>query len=206
MADNIMGNKKTEKTDKNKKNHVSRDLFRYHNAGTNGTESQKTTPLSDRASVPEGFTLAMACVDCLPVLFFSISASVLALRFDSRLFRAGIFLVILAGALKAGWKFVIALLHRDIPFLSRQMRFLMPAGFLLVLISLFADRSRWSFAAVIRHITGMPSLLFFLCGAAGLMVLTHFAGEKNRRNAKANWKEQIINSISQFCIMMGILL
>lgn len=180
--------------------HTSQKSSHYCDESTDKKESQQMQ------SVPEGFTLAMACVDCLPVLFFSISASVLALRFDSRLFRAGIFLVILAGALKAGWKFVIALLHRDIPFLSRHMRFLMPAGFLLVLISLFADRSRWSFAAVIRHITGMPSLLFFLCGAAGLMVLTHFAGEKNRRNAKANWKEQIINSISQFCIMMGILL
>lgn len=33
-----------------------------------------------------------------------------------------------------------------------------------------------------------------------------FIGNRNIRNAKANWKEQIINSISQFCIMMGIVL
>ena len=170
----------------------------------NRNEQRKKEPQG--SSVPEGFTLAMACVDCLPVLFFSISAVILALRFDSFLFRAGVLPVILAGALKAGWKFVIALRHRDIPFLSRQMRFLMPAGFLLMLLSLFADRSRWSFAAVIRHMTGMPALLFFLLGAAGLVVLTRFVGKRNSRDAKANWKEQIINSLSQFYIMMGIIL
>lgn len=203
MTGGIMDDKKAEKGGIK---HTSRKLSHYCDESTDEKENQEMQSAPHVTSVPEGFTLAMACVDCLPVLFFSISACVLALRFDSRLFRAGIFLVILAGALKAGWKFVIALLHRDIPFLSRQMRFLMPAGFLLVLISLFADRSRWSFTIVIRHITGMPSLIFFLCGIAGLVVLTCFIGNRNIRNAKANWKEQIINSISQFCIMMGIVL
>lgn len=47
--------------------------------------------------VPEDFTLSMALVDCLPILFFSISSAILAARFDSRLFRAGVLLVILAG-------------------------------------------------------------------------------------------------------------
>lgn len=157
-------------------------------------------------SVPEGFTPAMAFVDCLPVLFFSISSVTLALRFDSSLFRVGILLVILAGALKAGWKFTIAFLHRDIPFLSRQMRFLMPAGFLLVLAALFIDRRKWSLEAVFRHMTKMPALGFFICGAAGLLFLSWLAKSQNNRDAKTNWKEQIVNSLSQFCIMLGILL
>ena len=38
----------------------------------------------------------------------------------------------------------------------------------------------------------------------GLMVW--FAQKKDRRDAKANWKEQITNSVAQFCIMLGILL
>lgn len=99
--------------------------------------------------VPEGFTLFMALVDCLPVLFFSVSSAILAARFNSRLFQTGVLLVILAGALKAGWKFVIALRHRDLRFLNKQMRYLMPAGFLLIILALFVDRSRWSIAAVI---------------------------------------------------------
>ena len=47
--------------------------------------------------MPEGFTLSMALVDCLPVLFFSISSAILATRLDSGLFRTGVLLVILAG-------------------------------------------------------------------------------------------------------------
>lgn len=158
------------------------------------------------AAVPEGFSLAMALVDCLPVLFFSISSVILASRFDSTIFRVGVAIVILAGALKAGWKFVIALLHKDVSILSRQMRFLMPAGSLLVLVSLFVDRGRWSFEAVVGHILHMPALVFFLCGAAGIVAMIRFARSRNSRNAKQNWKEQIVNSFSQFCIMLGILL
>lgn len=158
------------------------------------------------SAVPEGFSLALAIADCLPVLFFSISSAILASRFDSTLFRVGIALVIIAGAFKAGWKFAIALLHKDLPFLSRQMRFVMPAGFLLVLVSLMVDHNEWSFGAVAGHMVHMPSLIFFLCGAAGLVMMTWLARSQDRRNAKANWIEQIVNSISQFCIMIGILL
>ena len=156
--------------------------------------------------VLEDFTLSMALVDCLPILFFSISSAILAARFDSRLFRAGVLLVILAGVLKAGWKFVIALQHRDLRFLNRQMRYLMPAGFLLVILSLVVDRSSWSIEAVIRHMTNVPPLFLFLTGAAGMGLMVWFAQKKDRRDAKANWKEQITNSVAQFCIMLGILL
>ena len=160
----------------------------------------------NESTVPEGFSLAMALTDCLPILFFSISSAVLAFRFNSFLFRIGIFLVIVAGILKAGWKFTIVLVRKDLPFLNRQMRFLMPAGFSLMLIALFADRSRWSAAAVVRHITAFPSLVFFLAGTAGILLLSRFACRGNGRDARTNWKEQIINGISQLCIMLGILL
>ena len=138
----------------------------------------------NESAVPEGFSLAMALTDCLPILFFSISS----------------------GILKAGWKFTIVLVRKDLPFLNRQIRFLMPAGFSLMLIALFADRSRWSAAAVVRHITAFPSLVFFLAGAAGILLLSRFACRGNGRDARTNWKEQIINGISQLCIMLGILL
>lgn len=158
------------------------------------------------SAVPEGFTLAMAVVDCLPVLFFSISSFILAARFDSSLFRIGVILVILAGALKASWKFVIALKHKDVSILSRQMRITMPAGFLLVLMALFIDHSKWSLNAVFAHMVHVPAIIFFIFGAAGMALMTGLARSGNSRNAKQNWEEQIINSFSQFCIMLGILL
>lgn len=161
---------------------------------------------SNQISVPEGFTLSMALVDCLPVIFFSISFGILATRFDSYIFRIGVFLVILAGLLKVGWKFVIALFQKNLNILNLQMRFVMPIGFLLILISLFIDHNKWSFTAISRHMTNMPTAIFFLGGIIGIALLMWFAKHSNSGDAKANWKEQIINSFTQFCIMMGILL
>lgn len=154
----------------------------------------------------DGFTLPMAVVDALPVIFFSLGASVIALRFPSPLYRAGAFLVILAGALKAAWKFVIALLHRNVRFLNRQMRFLMPAGFLLILISLFIDRQLWSAGTVAQHILQLPSLIFFLLGAAGLVAMSIFAVKLPKMDPRANWIEQGTNTVAQLLIFLGILL
>ena len=160
---------------------------------------------NEGAGVPEGFNLSMALLDCLPVLFFSISAGILAYRLKSTLFGIGIFLVILAGAMKAGWKFVIALRKKDVPFLNRQMRVLMPAGFVLALAALIADRNHWSPAAVLRHMTAFPAVIFFLAGAAGLFTIVFFARHLDHRDAAANWKEQMVNGITQFCVMLGII-
>jgi hypothetical protein len=118
-------------------------------------------------SVPEGFTLSMALMDCLPVAFFGVGAGVLATRFDSALFRVGVVLVVLAGVLKVSWKLVLALARRDVRFLNRQMRYLMPVGFVLAVIALVVDRAKWSPAAVLAHVTAMPSLLFLVAGTCG---------------------------------------
>jgi hypothetical protein len=155
---------------------------------------------------PDGFTLALALVDCLPVLFFSISFGILTTRFDSNLFRIGVYLVILAGLLKVGWKLGLALFQKNVNVLNLQMRFLMPAGFLLILVSLFIDRNKWSWAAICKHVTALPAPVFFLGGIVGIGLLIWSAKNSNNQDAKVNWQEQVINSFTQFCIMMGILL
>ena len=160
---------------------------------------------NEGAGVPEGSNRSMGILDRLPVLFFSISAGILAYRLKSTLFGIGIFLVILAGAMKAGWKFVIALRKKDVPFLNRQMRVLMPAGFVLALAALIADRNHWSPAAVLRHMTAFPAVIFFLAGAAGLVTRVFFARRLDHRDAAGNGKEQMVNGITQFCVMLGII-
>lgn len=156
-------------------------------------------------TIPDGFTLSMAVMDCLPVLFFSVGISVLSLRFDSMLFRIGAFMVILAGTLKVLWKFVLAIGKRDVFFLNRQMRYLMPAGFLILILSLIVDRRKWSVQDILISATGMPALLFWILGILGIICMVWFARHLNGRDAKANWKEQTVNSLSQFCFMVAIL-
>lgn len=155
-------------------------------------------------SVPEGFTLSMALMDCVPVAFFCVGAGVLATRFDSTLFRVGVVLIVLAGALKVCWKLVLALVRRDVRFLNRQMRYLMPAGFALALVSLIVDRDLWSPAAALAHVTAMPSLAFLIAGVAGMFLMSWFARHLDGRDARANWREQTVNAASQLCIMLAI--
>ena len=157
-------------------------------------------------SVPEGFTLSMALVDCLPVAFFCVGAGALATRFDSTLFRVGVALVVLAGTLKVCWKLVLSLARRDVRFLNRQLRYLMPVGFALALASLVVDRAKWSPASVLAHATAMPSLPFLVAGLAGMSLMGWFARNLDGRDAKANWREQAVNAISQLCIMLAIVL
>ena len=45
----------------------------------------------------EGFTLALALVDAVPVLSFGISMVIIASRFDSSLFMIGAILAVLGG-------------------------------------------------------------------------------------------------------------
>lgn len=156
--------------------------------------------------IPEGFTLTMAVTDMLPVLFFSISIAVLSGRIESGIFLTGAVLVILAGALKVLWKFVLALVKKDVRFLNRQLRYLMPAGFLLMAAGLVADRDSWSARAAAEHIVSFPAVIFFLLAAVGIIFMIWFAGHLNGRDARSNWIEQGTNALTQFFLMLGIVL
>jgi hypothetical protein len=101
------------------------------------------------------------------VAFFCVGAGYLALRFDSTLFRVGIALVVLAGTLKVCWKLVLALARRDVRFLNRQLRYLMPVGFALALVSLVVDSTKWTPASVLAHVTAMPVAAVSRRGACG---------------------------------------
>ena len=86
------------------------------------------------------------------------------------------------------------------------MCYLMPTGFALALVSLVVDRAKWSPAAVLAYVTAMPSLLFLIAGLAGMFLMGWFARHLDGRDAKANWREQAVNGISQLCIMLAIVL
>ncbi|KIR03550.1 hypothetical protein P261_02365 [Lachnospiraceae bacterium TWA4] len=159
--------------------------------------------MSNQPKIPEGFTVLMATVDFIPVLFFSIMVSVLSLRFKSLLFFIGAFLVIAAGVLKCLWKYVIAIAKKNIPFLFYQMRILMPFGFLLILCSLIVDRSQLNKELIFQQILSFPSILCYLIGLSGMVCMMIFAKKLDSNNAKHNWIEQGTNAIAQFFILLG---
>ena len=152
----------------------------------------------------EKFTVQLALVDALPVLFFGIAAVVLGLKLHSVLFFIGAILCLLAGAGKVLWKLLIALQGKDVPLLGAQLRYLMPTGFLLMVLgAVFSDRAQVK--ALLQAAVQMPSILFFVLGILGLAGMIFCARKFDRHDIRGNWIEQIINAVAQGCVMLGVL-
>ena len=154
----------------------------------------------------EGFTLALALVDAVPVLSFGISMVIIASRFDSSLFMIGAILAVLGGCCKVAWKLVLGIWKKDLRWLNKPFVPMMATGFGFILGSLLTGLGKINWAGVGAAIIGFPSILFFVAWI-GLM---GFMGwyRKNRfqhDNAKSNWTAQIVNAVGQTCLLLGIL-
>lgn len=156
--------------------------------------------------VPEGFTLGLALVDALPVLFFCLSGLVVGVRFGSIWFLTGAMLCLFSGMVKVLWKVVVVLRRRNIWWMFLQMRILMPVGFLLMLLSLAVDHAKISMAAVWHCVSTFPAAGCFLVGLLGMVAMMVFAARLDSSDPKSNWIEQITNGIAQLAILLGVLL
>ena len=157
-------------------------------------------------TVPEGFSVSMALVDLLPVVFFGLSAMTAGTLFRSTLFVAGAFICLLSGVVKVLWKLIAAVSQRNIWPMFVQMRILMPLGFLAMLAALSVDRAKLSGAAVIAGLVRFPACIFFAAGALGMALMLVFAFCRDSSDAKVNWQEQTVNALAQLCILIGLLL
>lgn len=154
----------------------------------------------------EGFTVALALVDAIPVLSFGISTVILASRFDSPLFLAGAALSVLAGCMKVAWKLVLGIAKQDLRWLNKPFVPMQAAGFLMMLVSFVLGFGRISWSAVGAAVLSLPSILFFAAWL-GLMCFMGWYRKNKFRNddAHSNWTAQIINAIGQTCLLLGIL-
>lgn len=157
--------------------------------------------MNSEENIPKGFTLGLALVDLIPVIFFGGSAVLIGMRVHSLLFWLGAGLCILAGCGKVLWKILLAAAKKDIRFFNTQMRYVMPLGFLLLIISLFQIQIDFTWQSFLQ----MPSVLFFLLGIMGMIAMTFLGMKKETTDVKANWIEQCINSVSQCAFFLGIL-
>ena len=154
----------------------------------------------------EGFTIALALVDAIPVLSFGISMVIIAGRFDSPLFMIGAALSVLAGCCKVAWKLVLGIWKKDLRWLNRPFLPMQISGFLLMLISFVLGFRKISWGGMLAAVTGLPSILFFLAWICLMGFMGWYRKHKFRNeNAKSNWTAQIINAIGQTCLLLGIL-
>lgn len=157
-------------------------------------------------TVPEGFSVALALVDLVPVVCFGLAAVRAGSLLHSALFVAGAVVCLVSGAVKVLWKGIAAVTRRNIWPLFVQMRVLMPVGFALIAAALIVHRADLSGAAILAGVTGFPACVFFALGALGMVLMTVFAFRLDAGDVRANWVEQITNGIAQLCIFIGLLL
>ena len=154
----------------------------------------------------EGFTVALALVDAIPVLSFGISMVIIAGRFDSPLFMIGAFLSVLAGCCKVAWKLVLGIWKKDLRWLNKPFLPMQITGFGFILGSLLNGLGKINWGGVLAAVTSLPSLAFFLAWI-GLMFFMGWYRKNRFKNddAHSNWTAQIVNAVGQTCLLLGIL-
>jgi hypothetical protein len=154
----------------------------------------------------EGFTLALALVDAIPVLSFGISMVIIASRFQSPLFMIGAALSVLGGCCKVAWKLVLGIAKKDLRWLNKPFVPMMATGFLLLVVSVILNITKINWAAVGASIVSVPSILFFIAWIGLMGFMGWFRKHKfSNDDARSNWTAQIINAIGQTCLLLGIL-
>lgn len=151
------------------------------------------------------FTLSLALVDALPVLFFGAAAAMLGVKLQSAVFIVGAALCLLAGAGKVVWKLLLALRGKDIAILGAQLRYVMPAGFLLMMLGAFLAE-RETLRTLLHAAVRLPSAAFFALTIVGMIAMVVCARKFDRFDVRANWIEQGINAAAHAFALIGVLL
>ncbi|MDO4848952.1 MAG: hypothetical protein Q4B45_04145 [Coriobacteriia bacterium] len=175
-----------------------------------GTDEKATAGSAEAArksatnDLPEGFTLALALVDAVPVALFCASAVVFGARAASPVFIAGAVLTFAGGAGKVCWKLLIAVARRNVAWLGKQMRYVMPAGFVLMIAG--AAISHEQVAGLVAALVRLPSLALLLAWAACMCAMGYLAGHLDQADARSNWTEQLVNACGQAALLAALLL
>lgn len=189
------------------------------------------------------FTVPMALMDYLPVIFFGISAVLLLGDLYNKmskgaytLLAAGCVNVFLAGFCKATWKLLYAANICDFTALEEMFLPVNSLGLLFVGLSLIGmliwkRKSVMMSAAPVVFTGSMPFIMMMVVGLGGLcaglsilaakmkkgavmilfilsfvcaMAMGYMSGQDSTQ-AWVNWAEQSINTVSQLCLMLGVM-
>jgi len=190
------------------------------------------------------FTVAMALMDYVPVIFFGITAVLLLGDLYNKmskgaygLLAAGAVNVFLAGFCKATWKLLYAANICDFVALEQMFLPVNSMGLLFVGLSLIVmlacrEKSAALSAAPVVFSGSMVFIMMMVVGlgglCAGLSVLAAkmkkggvmawfilsfvcamamgYMSSQDSTQAWVNWVEQSINTVSQLCLMVGVIL
>ncbi len=163
----------------------------------------------------EGFTVGLALVDAIPVIFFSLSMVILATALAGSgitfwIVLVGAILIALSGLCKVLWKLFLGLKIGDIKILNKIFVPFMASGFMIAIVGAivgtFTHVIKWG--GVVRAIVSIPALIFFILGFAGMGVMGYVKSTNKReefnKDAKKNWIAQFVNGFAQGMMFLGI--
>lgn len=159
----------------------------------------------------EGFTVSLALVDSLPVIFFIGSTAILATGMGNPVFAIGAILSALAGVGKVLWKLFLGLGLGDVKFLNKMFVPFQATGFLImiagVIVSTVTKAINWG--VVGKAIIGFPAILCFIAGICGMGFMVSYKKKYDKEtfshDAKKNWIAQFTNVFAQGMIFLGVL-
>lgn len=160
--------------------------------------------MKQTANQEETFSLPLALLDTVPVILFSITLILLMRAVPHPFIIIGGCCCILGGLGKVIWKLMIVLAHKDIPLLGAGLRYLMPLGFLLIVIGFFlAERS--SVILFWKQMASVPSLIFLILVCVGALLMLIFSKKFERLDVRGNWLEEITNVFLQTMVLLVVL-
>ena len=152
------------------------------------------------------YTVGLALLDAIPVLFFGGSMLLVAQMFGYKLFMVGAVIAFVGGALQALWKLFLGWKKKDIPILHLLFPPALAIGFMLMMLGLLFGRELLNFPAMLAAVTGMPSLVLFIVGVVGLFVMAYLSKKLDRKSPKQNWIAPTVNAVAEACIFFALLL
>ena len=190
------------------------------------------------------FTISMALMDFVPVIFFAVTSVLLLRDLYNKMFKgayallaAGCVNVFMAGFCKALWKLLYAANICDFVVLEQMFLPVNSLGLLFVGLSvvgmlIWKRKSVMLSVAPVAFTGGMPFIMMMVVGLGGMcaglsiiaakmkkakvMVLfilsfvcamaMGYMSSQDSTQAWVNWAEQSINTVSQLCLMVGVIL
>ena len=155
-------------------------------------------------SVPEDFTLALALVDAIPVIFFGANGIVLYRFFPYALLLAGAILSLISGLVKVLWKVIVVVKRRNVWPMFWQMRIFLPLGFALMVAAVVLHAGQIAWREFLTDLLSLPTVIFMGLGILGIVLMIVWAIVLDNGDKKANWVEQLTNGLSQLAFFIGL--
>ena len=159
--------------------------------------------MSEYSEEYKEYTLGLALFDMVPVFLFLASGLIMYSMYGSLLLLAGVLACFTGGLCKAIWKLIVVTGKKDLPVLTHLFRKLMPAGFVLMILSVPAG-GRAALSGLWRSVTMMPASLLFAAGFA-LMCLMGYLGTHMDNSARSNRIEELVNTFAQLAVLAGVI-